>query len=209
MPLAGTAALLNWSDVAEVDRPEYYAWHVREHMIGRIGVLGFLRARRYAAVRAANPFFQFYELADAAVLESAPYRALAGAPTKLTQRVTQRIVNSCRVVATQMLSVGAGQAGYLLTLRLLSDDADAVVFDAGMTRAMALRLSATPMITSVSVFAAVDRPSRIALVEGLSVAALEDASEALKMVLQGVTHDIAHDLFHHEFTVTPDDAHLE
>jgi hypothetical protein len=206
MPLAGTAALLNWSDVAEADRPEYYAWHVREHMVGRIGVPGFLRGRRYAAVRATSDFFQFYELADAAVLESAPYRALAGVPTPLTQRVTQRIVNSHRVVATQRLSVGAGQAGYLLTLRLLSDAVDAALFDANVTRTTAARIRDLPQIAGVHAFAAIDAPSRVVLVEGLSAPALDHAGTALRTALGTVAARVTYDLFHHEFTVTPDDA---
>jgi hypothetical protein len=209
MPVAGTAALLNWSDVAEADRPEYYAWHAREHMVGRIGVPGFLRGRRYAAIRATHNFFQFYELADADVLKSTPYRALAGAPTPLTKRVTPRIHNSCRVVAKRVLSVGVGQAGYLLTLRMLSDAADAAVFDAAVTDAMAMQVGAMPMITGLTLFTAIDAPSGIVLVERMSVDALEAASNALRMVLQGVTHDVAHDLFRHEFTVTPDDARLQ
>lgn len=206
MPLAGTAALLNWSDVAEADRPDYYTWHVREHMVGRIGVPGFLRGRRYAAVRATSNFFQFYELADAAVLESALYRALAGAPTPLTQRVTQRIVNSHRVVARQALSVGAGQAGYLLTLRVPPNAADAPAFDEKLTRTAAARLRDLPCITGVHVFAAIDAPGRVVLMEGLSAHALEYAGAALRVVLGDGMARVPWDLFHHEFTVTPDDA---
>jgi hypothetical protein len=209
MPLAGTAALLNWSDVAEADRPEYYAWHAREHMVGRIGLPGFLRGRRYAAIRAVSQFFQFYELADAAVLESAPYRALAATPTRLTQRVTQRIVNSHRLVARQVLSVGAGQAGYLLTLRLMPDATDAAACDARLTRAAATHLRDLPQIAGVHLFAAIDTPGRIVLMEGLSVEALQHAGAALGTVLGDGIAPVTGDLFHHEFTVTPDDANLE
>jgi hypothetical protein len=74
MPLAGSTALLNWSDVSEADRPGYYLWHAREHMVGRIGVPGFLRGRLYAGLRACCDFFQFYELADAAVRRGAARR---------------------------------------------------------------------------------------------------------------------------------------
>ncbi len=209
MPLMGTAALLNWSDVADADRPDYYAWHAREHMVGRIGVPGFLRGRRYAAVRATSHFFQFYELTDAAVLESAPYRALAGAPTPLTQRVTPRIVNSHRVVARQAVSVGAGQAGYLLTLRVPPNAADAAMFDTKVTRTAAARLRELPRITGVHLFAAIDAPGRVVLMEGLSAEALECAGAALQAVLGDGMARSPCDLFHHEFTVTPDDANSD
>jgi hypothetical protein len=129
MPLLGKAALLNWSSVGQADWPGYYTWHVREHMVGRIGVPGFLRGRRYAAVRAGWDFFQFYELHDASVLTSVPCLALANAPSALTQWATQRIHTSMRVVATMPLPVGAVQGGYLLALRL----GDPGPFDVAMT----------------------------------------------------------------------------
>jgi hypothetical protein len=206
MALGGTAALLNWSDVAEADRPEYYTWHVREHMVGRIGIPGFLRGRRYAALQASSDYFQFYELAETEVLQSAPYRALANAPTPLTQRVTKRILNSHRMVARQVLSIGSGQAGCLLTLRLQAGEVDASAFDARLTREVAEEIRARPMITGVHVFATPDAPGRIVLVEGLSAEALAMVGDTLRTTLAMLAHHVRCELFRHEFTVTPDDA---
>jgi hypothetical protein len=205
MPLAGSAGLLNWSDVGAADRPDYYVWHAREHMVGRIGVFGFLRGRRYAALHANCDFFQFYELADAAVLRSAPYLALANAPSALTQRVTQTIRNSCRMVARQVLSIGTGQAGCLLTLRF--DDAEQV--DAYLTPDLAARIRALPLVAGVHVFAAPEAPRRAVFIEGLSAEALEHAGDVLQSALGEPTGQVQRDLFRHEFTVTPDDAMID
>jgi hypothetical protein len=204
MPLLGNAALLNWSSVAEADRPGYYAWHAREHMVGRIGVPGFLRGRRYAAVRAGWDFFQFYELRDATVLTSVPYLALANAPSPLTQWATQRIHSSTRVVATMPLSVGAGQGGYLLTLRV----EDPGPFDSAMTRELARQIRDLPLVSGVHVFAATSGPERIVFLEGLAPDALEQAGDVLQTKL-GVVGTVRRDVFHHEFTVTPEDAVTE
>jgi hypothetical protein len=202
MPLAGSAGLLNWSDVGAADRPDYYVWHAREHMVGRIGVPGFLRGRRYAALRAGCDFFQFYELADADVLRSAAYLALANAPSVLTQRVTQTIRNSCRMIALKVLSVGTGQAGCLLTLRF--DDAEYV--DANLTPDLAARIWALPLVAGVHMFAAAEAPRRAVFIEGLSAEALEHAGDLLQAALGEPAGQVQRDLFRHEFTVIPDDA---
>jgi hypothetical protein len=115
--LAGQAVMINWSNVAEQDRPAYYEWHSREHMVGRVGIPGFQRGRRSIAVRANRDFLMLYEVDDLAVLTGAAYMAKANNPSPLTQRTTGLISNSVRALAKVRLSLGIGQGGYLLTLR--------------------------------------------------------------------------------------------
>ncbi len=115
--LAGNAIMINWSDVAAADRPVYYEWHSREHMVGRVAIPGFQRGRRSMAIRARRDFLMLYEVDDLAVLTGAAYMAKANSPSALTQSTTKLISNSVRAMAKVELSVGIGQGGCILTLR--------------------------------------------------------------------------------------------
>jgi hypothetical protein len=84
--LSGKAVMINWSDVAPEHRPAYYEWHNREHMVGRLGITGFRRGRRYIAVDANRDFLILYEVQDVGVLMSEEYLRKANAPSDLTRR---------------------------------------------------------------------------------------------------------------------------
>mgnify|MGYP000753556787 CR=1 FL=1 len=86
MPLAGTAFLALWNDIAREREPEYDRWHTREHVPERVGVAGFRGARRYVnRTPAQHRYFTLYELAELAVLDSAAYQALVERPTPWSQ----------------------------------------------------------------------------------------------------------------------------
>jgi len=61
MPLLGTGVLAIWNGLAPGYDAEFVEWHVKEHIPERVGVPGFLRARRYFAVDGAPAYFNFYE----------------------------------------------------------------------------------------------------------------------------------------------------
>ncbi len=94
--LAGQAVMVNWSNVAPKNRPAYYEWHSREHMVGRVSIPGFQRGRRFIAVRASRDFLVLYEVDSLAVLVGRDYMAKADNPSPLTQRVTRFISDSAR-----------------------------------------------------------------------------------------------------------------
>ncbi len=127
--LAGRAVMINWSDVAKQDRPAYYEWHSREHMVGRVGIPGFQRGRRSIAVRAQRDFLMLYEVDDLSVLTGAAYMAKANNPSALTRSTTKLISNSVRAMAKVELTLGIGQGGYLLTLRFDPGDAGEIELD--------------------------------------------------------------------------------
>ncbi len=61
MALAGRGVLAIWNGIAEEAEADFLAWHVREHIPERVAVPGFLRARRYVALRGEPRYFNFYE----------------------------------------------------------------------------------------------------------------------------------------------------
>jgi hypothetical protein len=117
MALLGKAVMINWSDVPPEHRAEYYAWHDREHMQGRLRVPGFHRGRRHLALAADRDIFNLYEVEDLAVLTSGAYAALTENPSEATRRVGTFIVNAFRALAHVRYTSGVGIGGFVHTLR--------------------------------------------------------------------------------------------
>jgi len=115
--LSGNAVMINWSDVALEHRHAYYEWHNREHMVGRVGLSGFFRGRRYVAVDARRDFLILYEVKGVDVLASDEYLAKANAPSDLTRRTAPNIKNAIRGLTRIQSSFGIGVGGAALTIR--------------------------------------------------------------------------------------------
>jgi len=192
--LAGKGVMINWSDVAPEHRPAYYEWHSREHMVGRVGIPGFCRGRRYIAVRAQRDFLVLYEVDELSVLTGADYLAKANRPSPLTQRTTPFIHNSVRGLANVRASFGIGTGGYALTLRFDPRDGGEDELGRYLTGEALPKLTAIPEITGAHLLVAdktassqvpVERkgrpttiPNWIVVVEGITLEALESACDA-------------------------------
>ena len=192
--LAGRGVMINWSDVAPERRPAYYEWHSREHMVGRVGIPGFRRWRRYIAVRAQRDFLVLYEVDALAVLTGADYLAKANAPSPLTQRTTPFIKNSVRGLANVRVSFGIGTGGYALTLRFDPRAGGEDSLGRYLAEEALPRLAEIPEITGAHLLVAdksassqvpVERkgrpttiPNWIVVVEGITLEALESACDA-------------------------------
>src|SRR6185503_5401368 len=192
--LAGKAVMINWSDVAPEHRPAYYEWHSREHMVGRVGIPGFCRGRRYIAVRAQRDFLVLYEVEYLSVLTSADYLAKANAPSPLTQRTTPLISNSVRGLVNVQASFGIGTGGYALTMRFDPRSGGEGELGHYLAREALPKLTAIPEITGAHLLVAdkaassqvpVEQkrrptiiPNWIVVVEGITLAALEAACDA-------------------------------
>ena len=124
MALAGSGAVAIWHDIAPEGRAEFYAWHGREHMPERVGIPGFLRGRRYAAVQGTPEFFNLYETASPAVVTGADYLARLNAPTPWTVRTVRHFRAVARSLCEVAASAGEGQGGLIGTFR---HDVDATV----------------------------------------------------------------------------------
>jgi hypothetical protein len=116
--LLGKAAVVIWVDMDAGMLGQHDVWHSAEHLPERMGVPGFLRGRRCAAVdSSAPPRFVLYELEDIAVSTSAPYLERLNNPTHWSKRVMAncRLNRTlCRVAVSHGEGIGAG----MFTIRL-------------------------------------------------------------------------------------------
>ncbi len=118
MPLLGTGVLAIWNGITPEAEAAFVTWHVREHIPERVGVTGFLRGRRYAAIDGDPKYFNFYETASSAVLTSPEYVARLNAPSAWTREVVANFRDTSRTVCDIVLSLGDGEGGVIETIRL-------------------------------------------------------------------------------------------
>jgi hypothetical protein len=162
-------------------------------MVGRVGIPGFCRGRRYIAVRAQRDFLVLYEVDDLSVLTGADYLAKANRPSPLTQRTTPFIHNSVRGLANVRGSFGIGTGGYALTLRFDPRSGSEDELGRYLTGGALPKLAAIPEITGAHLLVAdraassqvpVERkgrptiiPNWIVVVEGVTLEVLESACD--------------------------------
>jgi hypothetical protein len=116
--LLGSAVLAIWNDVVPGGDAEFSHWHTREHVPERVGVPGFLRGRRYAALAGRSTYFTLYETESLGVLAGGPYVARLNDPTPWSRRVLPLFRNNNRSACRVTQSLGQGVGGTLTTLRL-------------------------------------------------------------------------------------------
>ncbi len=119
MALTGKGAITIWQDAPPHARDDFFAWHNGEHMAERVGIAGFLRGRRFAALdgQGAPEFFTLYETADPSVHTSAGYLERLNNPTPQTRRVAPHMVNNIRSLCRVAYTSGEADGGLLVTLR--------------------------------------------------------------------------------------------
>jgi len=76
-----------WNDREQAIAKIYERWYVSEHVPERLGVPGFLCARRYEAAQGSPRFFTYYEVASPDVLASPEYLSRLASPSPLTRKV--------------------------------------------------------------------------------------------------------------------------
>jgi hypothetical protein len=91
-------------------------------MVGRVGIPGFCRGRRYVAVDAQRDFLILYEVQDVGVLTSEEYLRKANSPSELTRRTTPFVKNAIRGLTQVRASYGIGVGGVALTIRFSPDE---------------------------------------------------------------------------------------
>ena len=196
--LAGEGAVAIWNGITDEGRPDFYAWHLHEHMPERVGIPGFLRGRRYrAADRTTAPeFFTLYETQTFEVMLGTDYLSRLNAPTAWTKRATSHFRATSRALTRVLASFGVGPGGALLTFRFDVPSGAAEAERARLEQAL-LEISRLAEITGAHLLRAdetasaartnesKDRkdieapPSWVLLVEACSVKALESAGEVL------------------------------
>jgi hypothetical protein len=114
----GGGLLCVMNDIAPAcDRRDYEAWYQQDHVPDRLGIPGFLSARRYRRLNGPRAeFLTFYETATPQVLCSAPYLKRLAEPTDWTARIMAHFRTMSRSICRVTLDEGQAGAGGLLAL---------------------------------------------------------------------------------------------
>lgn len=212
MPLAGSAVLAIWNDIAPGGDAEFDHWHTSEHIPERVSVPGFLRGRRYNAIAGNPTYFTLYETDSVAVLQSPAYLARLEAPTPWTSKCIQLFRNNRRTACRTTASLGVGMGGVLATLELgplagredvlrawLSSTAlPAAAARAGIVGAHLCEADVDMTIVRTAEKKLLDRPDTLArwvvMVEGLDPELVEGAVRALLDTEHLTRHGAAPDM---------------
>ncbi len=121
MALLGKGMMVFWHDF-EGDEADFLHWHSFEHMPERVGIAGFRRGKRFAAVQGEPKYLTYYETESVETLTSKGYLARLNDPTPWTKRNLAGFRNSNRTLCAVAASFGHGQGAAMLTIRLSPKD---------------------------------------------------------------------------------------
>lgn len=113
----GRAILSAWTDIAPEEEQDFNDWYNREHVRDRVlGVPGFLRGRRFVAVKGGPKFLAAYDTTGPDVLNSEAYIGLISKPDPRSQHFILRFQNAIRTLGRVTASAGEAEGGYLAVL---------------------------------------------------------------------------------------------
>lgn len=121
MPLAGKGMLVTWMDVDPNEEADFNQWYDREHLAERVGIDGFLEARRWIADNAPTKYFCTYSTDTFEALSSPAYKKVLANQTEWSNKHISRFRNPGRVVGRISISRGVGRGGVLGVVRLRPD----------------------------------------------------------------------------------------
>ena len=193
---SATAFLALWNSVSSARlQPEYEVWHTFEHVPERVGLPGFVEARRYRA-HADRPgdaprYYTCYWLNSLAALETPQYRDVFTHPTPWSARMRGELREFLRLPCTLQGTYGPSGAAQLATLQLRSRAPDFPAAAAGWLReqvqeARIVRASwgsvgasaEFPLANQVGVAAAAGH-DHVVMLEGLDLASLQQAAATM------------------------------
>ena len=138
MPMAGSAFLALWNDIAPSREAEYDQWHTLEHVPERVSVRGFFGARRYVnRDHEHHRYFTLYDVEAVWVFASAEYKDLLTNPTPWSASMRPDFSNFLRATCATSLSQGTGIGASIATLCIAAGIADEAVA-AALSRVMEL-----------------------------------------------------------------------
>ncbi len=156
--ILGKAALAVWLECLPEAEEDFDRWYREEHLAERMGVPGFLRARRHQAVRGAPKYFAFYEVEDAEVLRSPTYLERLNNPTEWTRRVMPTVRNFTRGVYRRHAAAGAAahpeETACVATLRLYPSPGREDTLRARWRDKILAGMAAIPGVRSAALFEA-------------------------------------------------------
>jgi hypothetical protein len=123
MPLAGKGMLITWMDIDAADDADFNLWYDREHLAERVGIEGFLEARRWTAETAPTRYFCTYSTETFEVLDSPAYKKVLDNQTDWSKRNIARFRTPGRVLGRITISRGEGRGAALGVVRMRPDAA--------------------------------------------------------------------------------------
>lgn len=116
-----------WHNIAGGHCEDTLAWYDREHHAERVGIPGFLSARRYMALEGTPELFIRYETTSPEVLSSTAYLEHVNNPTRWSLRGQMTIENNSRTVCRIARRTGESEGGFVLTAQLGAAPSESVV----------------------------------------------------------------------------------
>jgi hypothetical protein len=123
MPIAAKGMLLTSMDIDPTDEADFNRWYDREHIAERVGIDGFVEARRYIAHAGSPKYLSLYSTATFEALDSPAYRTALANQTDWSKQNIARFRNMIRAVARITMSKGQGRGAVLGIVRLRPLDA--------------------------------------------------------------------------------------
>ena len=121
------AFLALWNSISSPQlQPEYDTWHTFEHVPERVGLPGFIEARRYRSHEggpSAQPprYFTCYWLASVEALATAQYREVFSHPTPWSARMRTELRDFFRLPCSLSGAYGQSTATQLATVHFRGD----------------------------------------------------------------------------------------
>lgn len=119
-----TGCLLITNNVASTHETEFNAWYQGEHLADRLGVPGFLTARRYQASDSPQRYGAIYETQSPEVLLSPSYGALLRAPSPRTSAIMPYFQDVTRIIGRVAFKSAHGAGGAVAVLFIEAPGAD-------------------------------------------------------------------------------------
>jgi hypothetical protein len=129
----GQGLLAVWMDIPAAMEADFNRWYNEEHLAERVGIPGFLNARRYVSLEGTPKYIALYETVDAQVLKSEAYLKVLHNATPWTQNIRPHFQHFVRNEYELILSLGTPPnhaAPYMLTARLETDPEHEAEFNA-------------------------------------------------------------------------------
>lgn len=115
------AFLALWNSISSPNlRTEYETWHSFEHVPERVGLPGFIEARRYRSINNPADYFTCYWLTSLEALATPGYRDVFTRPTPWSARMRGELRNFFRMPCELGGAYGNSSATQLVTLHLRS-----------------------------------------------------------------------------------------
>lgn len=221
MALAGAGTVIVWNDMTPELRDEFFEWHPRQHMPERLSIPGFLRGRRCIAVDASVEFLTLYEVSGLEVLDSEIYRTRLANPTAWSLKVMPGFRNNVRGGCRVVFSQGQVMGGFMLSIRLETDDMRRSSLVDKLSRELMPKVSALPRTTGAHLCVNdpalsggqvgarqgrfISQPDVVILIEGSTSDGVRAAAEDLfpddQLIPRGANASVQRDLYQLEYSL--------